>query len=139
VVVQRGGGLEKTPDCFTTADGGETVCGVRAQARQGGPSTLQDRLRAASHAAVAAAQSSRGEAVDVLAGQEGGLQCLCREAVGGGVGALRQQADCPDRRFLRPCAVAAELQRGNHVWTQWGHERSPFLSGRVAHVSRKTS
>jgi hypothetical protein len=36
-------------------------------------------------------------------------------------------------------AFAAELQRGDHVLTQRGHEISPFLHCRVVRVRRKIS
>ena len=87
----------------------------------------------------AEAHGRGGEAVDVLPVQEGVLQCLCRDAVGGWVVELREQTDFPDRGVLRPFALATALKRGNHVLTQWGHELSPFVSGRVVRLRRKTS
>ena len=76
---------------------------------------------------VADAHGRWGEAGDVFAVQDGALQLLCRNVVGGFVVALREQADCTDRGLLGPLALAAELKRSNHSLTQWGHERSPFV------------
>ena len=63
---------------------------------------------------------TRGKAVDVFAGQEGALQLLCREAVGGLVVERREQADFTDIGLLGTLALAAELQRSNQVLAQWG-------------------
>ena len=128
LVVQGGGGRQEPPDLLHTEDGGETVCGLRAKEREGVPVALEDVLREEADAAVADAHGRWGEAVDVFAVQEGALQLLCRDAVGGCVVELREQADFPDRGLLGTFALAAELQRSNHLLTQWGHEMSPFLS-----------
>jgi hypothetical protein len=88
---------------------------------------LEDMLIEEAHATVADAHGRWGEAVDVFAVQAGALQLLCREAVGGCVIELREQADFPDIGLLGPRALAAELQRRNHGLTSWGHDMSPFL------------
>jgi hypothetical protein len=126
--VQGGGRLEEPPDLLHTEDGGETVGGVRTEECKGVPVAFEDVWREEADATGAAAHGRWGEAVDVFAVQEGALQLLCREAVGGGVGALREQADFPDIGLWGTLALAAELQRSNHVLTQWGHKGSPFLS-----------
>jgi hypothetical protein len=69
-----------------------------------------------------------GEAIDGFAGEKIVLQFLCRDTVGGLVGELGQQADFPEIGGRRPFALATELKRGDHVLTQWGHERSPCIS-----------
>ena len=104
------------------------VFGLRTQECEGVPVTLEDVLREEADTAGADAHGRWGEAIDVFAMQEVALELLCGEAVGGCVGELREQADFPDRGLLGTLALAAELQRSNHVLTQWGHERSPFLS-----------
>jgi len=95
-------------------------------------------VREEAQAAVAEAPGRGGKAVDGLAGQERALQRLCGEAVGGFLGALRQQTDCPDRGFLRPCTLAREVEGRQHVLTQGPHEISPFVR-HVIGVRRKTS
>jgi hypothetical protein len=104
------------------------VSGVRTQECEGVPVTLEDVLREEANATVAEAHGRWGEAVDVFAVQEVALQLLFRNAVGGCVGELREQADFPDIGLWGTLALAAEVQRSNHVLTQWGHERSPFVS-----------
>ena len=138
LVVQGGGGREEPPDLLHTEDGGETVGGLRAQERQGVPVALEDVLREEADTAVADAHGRWGEAVDVFAVQEVVLQLLFGDAVGGCVVELSQQADFPDRGFLRPFALATEVESRNHVLTQWGHEISPFVR-RVVRLRRKTS
>ena len=100
---------------------------MRAHEGEGVPVALEDMLRAEAHATGAEAHGRRGKGVDVCAVQEGVLQCLCSDVVGGVVGALREQADFTDRRFLRPFACATALESRDHVLTQCGHERSPFV------------
>ena len=139
LVVHGGGGREEPPALCHTEDGGETVGGVRTQEREGVPVTREDVLREEAETTRAEAHGRGGEAVDVLPVQEGVLQCLCRDAVGGWVVELREQTDFPDRGVLRPFALATALKRGNHVLTQWGHELSPVVSGRVVRLRRKTS
>jgi hypothetical protein len=138
VVVERGGGRQESPHVLHTEDSGEVGGGVRAQERQRGPVAWEDVLREEAHTAVADAQGGWGEAVDVCAVQEGVLQLLCRDAVGGCVGELRQQPDCPDRGGLRPCALAAEGQSRDHLSPSWAHGISPF-GRRVVGGRRKTS
>jgi hypothetical protein len=125
--VQGGGGREEPADLCHTEDGREAVGGLRAQERQRGPVTLEHVLRKEADAAGAEAHRSRGEAINVFPVQEVVLQFLCRDAVGGLVGELSQQADFADIGLLGTFAFAAELQRGDHVLTQRGHEISPFL------------
>jgi hypothetical protein len=74
--------LEETPHFFNPEDGGETVCGLSPDQRQGVPITLEDVLIEEADAPVAEAHGSRGEAIDVLAVQEGVLQLLFGEQVG---------------------------------------------------------
>jgi len=127
VVVQGGGGRQEPPALLHTADSGETVGGWRTQEREGVPVALEDVLREAAEATVAEAHGRGGEAIDVFAVQERALERLFGEQVGRVVGALSQQADCPDRRFLRPFALATEVESRKHGWTQWGHEMSPSM------------
>jgi hypothetical protein len=101
---------------------------VGTQQRQRGPGTLQDVLREEAEATVTEAHGRWGQAIDVCAVQAGALQLLCRDAVGGCVVELREQADCPDIGWLGTLARAAELQCRNHLLMQWGHERSPCVS-----------
>ena len=96
------------------------------------PIALEDVLIEEADATGADAHGSGSEAIDVFPVQEVALQLLFRDAVGAFVGALRQQADFTDRGLLRPFALATELQRRNHVLTQWGHEISPFLSDELS-------
>ena len=125
--VQGGGGREGPPDLLHTEDGGETVGGVRAQEREGVPGALEDVLGEKADATGADAHGRWGEAVDVFPMQEGGLQLLFGEQGGRCVVALREQAYCTARGLLGTFSLATELQGGNHVLTQWGHEISPFV------------
>jgi hypothetical protein len=108
------------------------------QERQRGPVALEDVLREKADAAGADAPRGWGEAVDIFTVQEGALPLLFRNAVGGCVGALGQEADCSDIGVVRPLALAAEVERRNHVLTQGAHVVSPFVR-RVVGVRRKTS
>jgi hypothetical protein len=139
LVVQGCGGREESPDLCNPEHGGETVGRVRAHERAGVPVALADVRREAADATGAHAQGRWGEAVNVCAVQEGGLELLCGEPVGRCALELSQQTDRTDVGFLRPCALATALKRGNHVWTQGGHEISPFVRGRVVRLRRKTS
>ena len=138
LVVQGSGRLEEPSDLLHTEDSGELVDGRRAHEREGMPVALEDMLREEAHATGADAHGRRGEAIDVFAVEEGTLQLLFREAVGGFVGELGEQADFADRGFLRPFAFATALKSRHHVLTQWGHAMSPFMR-RVVCVRRKTS
>ncbi len=80
LMVSGGSRREETSDFFHTEDSGETVSGLSAHERQSGPVTLQDVRREASDAAVADAQRSRGEAVDICSVQEVLLKCLFSDA-----------------------------------------------------------
>jgi len=75
--VQGGGRFEEPSARLKAEDGGETVCGLSPNESQRVPIALEDRLREAAETAVADAHGSRGEAVDVVAVQEGVLQLLC--------------------------------------------------------------
>ena len=138
LVVQGSGRMEEPPDLLHTEDGGETVSGLRTKEREGGPVTLEDVLREEADAARADAHGRGGQAIDVFAVQEGVLQLLFRNTVGGCVGELREQADYTDRGFLRPFALATEVEGRKHLLTSWAHAISPFVR-RVVCVRRKTS
>ena len=127
-VVEGGGGREESLALLHTEDGGETAGGVRTQEREGVPVALEDVLVEEADATVADTHGRWGEAGDIFSVQEGVLEFLCRDAVGGCVGELSSQTDFPDRGCLRPCALATELESRKHLWTQWGHEMSPSLS-----------
>jgi hypothetical protein len=127
LVVQGRGGREEPPDLLHTEDGWEPVGGWRAHEREGVPVALEDVLREEADATVADAHGSGGEAIDVFAVQEIALELLFGEQVGGFVVELSQQADFSDISFLSPFALATEVESGNHVLTQWGHEMSPSM------------
>jgi len=82
LVVEGGGGREGPPYLLHSADGWETVGGLRANGREGVPVTLEDVLREEADATVADAHGRWGEAVDIFPMQEGVLQFLFRDAVG---------------------------------------------------------
>ena len=130
--------LEDTSDFCHTEDSGEMGCGVRAQQRAGVPIACEDVWREDADTAGAEAHGRWGEAIDLLPVQAGVLQCLCSETVRGWMGALREQAYCPDRGCLSPCACATEVEGRKHVLTQWAHELSPCVR-RVVRLRRKTS
>ena len=113
-------------------------CGVRAQEGEGMPVARKDVRREEADATRTDAHGRGGEAIDMFPVQEVTLQLLFRDAVGGFVVALSQQADFADRGFLRPFTFATALKLRNHMLTQWGHERSPFVR-RVVRLRRKTS
>ena len=128
LIVEGGGRLEEPPDFLHTEDGGETVCGLRAQEREGVPVALEDVLREEADTTGADAHGRWGEAIDVFPVQEVVLQLLFRDAVGGFVVELREQADFTDIGFLSPFTLATEVESRKHLLTQWGHEISPFVS-----------
>ena len=101
-------------------------------------SRCEDVLREEAHTTGADTHGGWGEAVDVFAMQEVALQLLFRDAVGGCVGELREQADFSDRGCLCPFAFATEVERRDHVLTQGAHRISPFVR-RVVDLRRKTS
>jgi hypothetical protein len=138
VIVEGGGRLQESLDLLPTEDGGEAVGGVRTQERERGPVALEHMLREEADATVADAHGGWGEAVGVFPVQEGVLQFLFGDAVGGFVGELGQQVDVSDRGFLRPFAFAAEVERREHLLTQGAHAISPFVR-RVVDWRRKTS
>ena len=138
LVVEGRGRLQEPPDLLYTEHGGETVCSLRTQEREGVPVALEDVLGEEADATIADAHGSGGKAIDVFAVQEVMLQFLFRDAVGGFVVELSQEADFPDIGFLGPFALAAELESRNHLLTQGGHEISPFVR-RVIRLRRKTS
>jgi hypothetical protein len=117
LVVEGGGGREAPLDLLHTEDGGEPVCGLHAKEREGVPVALEDVLVEEADAAVTDAHGRGGEAIDVFPAQEIALQLLFRDAVGGFVVELGQQADVPDIGCLSPFAFATELERGNHWLT----------------------
>ena len=90
------------------------------------PITLEDVLIEEADAAVADAHGRWSQAIDVFAVEEVALQFRFRDAVGGFVVELSQEADFADIRFLGPFALAAEVESRNHLLTQCGHEMSPF-------------
>jgi hypothetical protein len=128
LVVQRGGRRQEPLDRRHTEDGGEPVGGWCTQECEGVPVALEDVLRAKADATRADTHGRGGEAVAMFPVQEGVLEFWCREAVGGRVVARREQAYCPDIGCLGPFALATEVERGDHVLTQWSHELSPFVS-----------
>src|SRR5688500_12531320 len=128
LIVQGGGGLEESPDLLNTEDGGETVFGLSPNQRQRMPVTLEDVLIEKPNATVADAHGSWGEAIDVFAVQEVVLKLLFRDHVRRFVVELRQQTNLTDIGLLGTLPLATELKRGNHLFAQWGHEMSPFLS-----------
>jgi hypothetical protein len=138
LIVQGGSGRQETLDLLHTEHGGETVCDLRAYEREGIPITLEDMLREEADATGAEAHGRWRQAIDVFAGQEGTLQLLFRDAVGGFVIELGQQADFPDIGFLSPFALATEVESRQHLLTQGGHEISPFVRC-VGRGRRKTS
>ena len=91
------------------------------------PVALEDVLVEEADAAVAEAHGRGGEAVDVFAVQEVALQLLFRDAVGGCVVELSQQADFTDIGFLSPFAFATEVEGRKHLLTQRAHEMFSFL------------
>jgi hypothetical protein len=82
LVVQRCGGREETPNFCNTEHSRETMCGWRANQREGGPIALEDVLREESDTAGAEAHGSWGEAIDVFAVQEGVREFWFGEQVG---------------------------------------------------------
>ena len=102
------------------------------------PVAFADVRREEADTAVAETHGRWDEVVDVFPVQEVGLKLLFRDAVGGFVGELSQQADFSDVGCLRPFAFATEVERRNHVLTQGAHRISPFVR-RVVDLRRKTS
>ena len=102
------------------------------------PVACEDVLREETHTTVADTHGRGGAAVDVFPVQEGVRKLLFRDTVGGCVVELSQQPDCTDIGLLGTLSLTTELQCGNHVLTQWGHEISPFVR-RVVRLRRKTS
>jgi len=102
------------------------------------PGALEDVLGEEANTPVAEAPGRRGQAIDVFAVQEVTRQLLFREAVGGFVVTLGQQADFPDIGCLGPFALTTEGEGRNHLLTQWAHETSPFVR-QVIRLRRKTS
>jgi hypothetical protein len=127
LVVQGGGGVEEPPDLLHTEDSWETMGSLSPQEREGVPVALENVLIEEANATGADAHGSWGKAIDIFAVQEVTLQLRFRDAVGGFVIELGQEADFPDIGFLGPFALAAEVESRNHLLTQWGHEISPFV------------
>ena len=126
-MVEGGGGREEPLDFLHAEDSGKPVGDLRTNEREGMPVALEDMRREEANATGAEAHGRGGEAVNVFAVQEGALQLLCRDAVGGFVGELGQQTDFPDIGCLSPFALASELESRKHLLTQWGHKRSLFV------------
>ena len=99
----------------------------------------EDVLGEACDATIADTHGRRGEAIDVWAVQEGGLERGFGDEVWGCAIALSEQADCSDGRLLGAFALAAALEGGDHGLAQWGHARSPFVRCRIVRLRRKTS
>ena len=100
------------------------------------PVAMEDVLIEEADATVADAQGGRGETIDIFSMQEGGPKFFFGDAVWRFTIELSQQTYLTDRGLLGAFALATELQRGNHVLTQWGHEMSPFVSGRGVGLSK---
>jgi hypothetical protein len=128
LIVQGSGGVEEPPDFFHTEDGRETVCGLGADEREGMPVTLEDVLEEELDATVADAHRSRGESVNVFPVQEVVLEFRFGDAVWGFAIELREQTNFADIGCLSAFTLATELEGGDHLLTQRGHEISPFGS-----------
>ncbi len=89
LVVHRCGRREEPPDLLDTEDGWQPVVGWCAQERQGVPVALEHVLREEAETPGADAHGRWSKAIDVVAVQEGVLQLLCSDAVGGLVGERR--------------------------------------------------
>jgi hypothetical protein len=124
--LQGGGRLEEPPDLRDPAASGKTVGSRRAEECEGVPVAREDVRRDEAEATGAEAHGRWGEAIAVCAVQARALQLLCGEAVGGWVGALRSQTDCPDRGCLRPFALPAALESREHVLTEGSHTMPCF-------------
>jgi hypothetical protein len=128
LIVQGCGGLKKPPDFLDTEDGWETVFSLSANERQGMPVTVEDVLRAKPDAAGAHTHGRWSEAIDVCAVQEVGLKFRFGDHVWGCAIELSEQAYFTAIGLLGTFAFATELERIDHLLTQWGHEMSPLLS-----------
>ena len=128
LVMQGSRGREEPSARLHTEDGGEPVGGVRAQERSGVPVALADVLREKADATGADTHGSRGESVNIFPVQEVVLEFGLGDHVWGFVGELGEQTDFADIGFLSPFACATELEGGDHLLTQRGHEISPFVS-----------
>jgi hypothetical protein len=125
--VQGCGSLEETPDLLDTEDRGQTVCGCSAHQGQDMPVALEDMLGEKPDATVPDTHGVGGEIIDMFSVQEVLLKFRFRDALGGCVVTLREQANLTDRGLLSPFTLAAALKCRNHLPAQWGHERSPLL------------
>ena len=90
------------------------------------PVALEDVLIEKADATVADTHGRGGEAVDIFPVQEVVLEFLFRDAVGGCVVELGQQADFPDIGCLSPFTLATKLESRKHVLTQGSHTMSFF-------------
>ena len=138
LVLQGGSRLEEASDFVKTEDSGEMVRGLRAPEGPRSPVACEDVLREEANSTVADTHGRGGEAINIFAVQEGVLQLLFGDTVGGCVVELSQETDFADVGCLSPFARAADVERRNHVLTQRGHELSPFVR-HVVGVRRKTS
>ena len=128
LLVQGSGGVEETPDFLDAEDSGETVFGLGADEREGVPVTIEDVLEEELDATVADTHGSRSESVNIFPVQEVVLEFGLGDHVWGFVVELGEQTDFAARGFLSPFAFATELEGGDHLLTQRGHEISPFVS-----------
>ena len=124
---QGGGGVEEPPALLHPEASWETMGSWSPQEREGVPVARENGRREEAEATGAEAPRSRGQAIDMCAGEAGTLPLRCRDAGGGCVRDLGQEADFPDLGCLRPFALAAEWESRQHVLTPWGHELAPFV------------
>jgi hypothetical protein len=139
LIMQGCGRLEETPDFLDTENGGKAVLGLGPNKRQSVPIAMENVLIEEPDAAVANAHGSRGEPIDVFAVQEVVLEFGFGDQVWGFAVELGEQSDLTDISLLGTFALTTELQGGNHLLTQRGHESSPFVRGRDVGLRRKTS
>jgi len=91
------------------------------------PVGLEDVLVEEADTPVTEAHGSWGKASDVGAMEARALQCRCCYPIWRCAVERREEAYLTDRGWWGTLALATELQRSDHVLTQWGHELSPFL------------
>jgi hypothetical protein len=122
LVVEGSGGGEEPLDLRYAEDGGKPVGDLWTNEREGIPLALEDVLIEKADTTVAEVHGRRGQTINIFAVQEVALQLQFRDAVRGFVVKLGQQADFSDIDFLSPFAFATEMERREHLLTQWGHE-----------------
>ena len=104
------------------------MCGLRTNEREGMPIALEDVLIEETDATIADAHGRWRETINALPVQQVVLKLLFGDAVRGFVIELREKMNFTDIGLLGPLCLATQLKRSQHLLTQWGHERSPFLS-----------